>query len=62
MKVTHLTINLLKDGNDYDVLSGFYVEQPENFLLEKVSHRTGNHVFVKWLGIDSKHNYWIHLN
>ncbi|XP_012061868.1 PREDICTED: uncharacterized protein LOC105625138 [Atta cephalotes] len=35
---------------------------PDVYLMEKVLHRKGDKVYVKWLGIDGSHNSWIHKN
>jgi len=33
---------------------------PDIYFMEKVSHRKGNKVYVKWLKFDGSHNSWIH--
>ncbi|XP_011052608.1 PREDICTED: uncharacterized protein LOC105145010 [Acromyrmex echinatior] len=35
---------------------------PDVYLVEKVLHRKGDKVYVKWLGFDGSHNSWIHKN
>lgn len=59
---------LLVDDRKNDILGGFYEEElqkvkhPDVYLVEKVLKRSGNKVFVKWLGLDKTHNSWITKN
>ena len=32
------------------------------YLVEKVLHRKGDKVYIKWMGFDGSHNSWIHKN
>lgn len=47
------------------ISGGFYEEElqktsnPDIYLVEKVLRRKGNKMYVKWLGLDRKHNSWI---
>ena len=56
---------LLEDSFDHPIAGGFYepelhaVKNPDVFLVEKILRKKGNKVFVKWLGLNSKHNSWI---
>lgn len=56
---------LLQDDSGAEIIGGFYqheiqkVKYPDSFLVEKFIRRKGNKVYVKWLGLDTKHNSWI---
>lgn len=36
------------------------VANPKFYLIEKIMRTKGNKAYVKWLGLDSNHNEWIH--
>lgn len=65
IKMTNPTTYLLQDENSQDILGGFYeqelqkVQHHDAYLVEKILRKKGNKVFVKWLGLDSKHNSWL---
>jgi hypothetical protein len=56
---------LLHDYLDQPVLGGFYEQElqktkvDEVYLVEKVIKRSGNKLYVKFLGFDASHNAWI---
>ncbi|KAL6416552.1 hypothetical protein ACFW04_013359 [Cataglyphis niger] len=56
---------LLKDSQNEPIAGGFYehellrVSDPDVYLVEKVLRRRGDEVYVKWLGMDETHNFWI---
>lgn len=56
---------LIKDVRDQPILGAFYTEEllrtkyPEIYLVEKVLKRSGNKIYVKWLGLSSNENSWI---
>lgn len=62
---TNPTTYLLQDSLGHDIHGGFYEQEllaakhTDVYLVEKVLRKKGNRVFVKWLGLDSKHNSWI---
>lgn len=61
------TTYLLKDQNNQEIQGGFYAEEIQKtthhvYLIEKVLRKSGNKLFVKWLGMDKKHNSWINKN
>src|SRR5215469_10815540 len=57
---------LLEDYRGKPVAGGFYeyelhrVANPNVYLVEKVLRKSGDEVYVKWLGFDNSHNSWIH--
>jgi Integrase core domain len=59
---------LLKDYLDQPVLGGFYEQElqktkvDEIYLIEKVIKKSGNKMFVKFLGFDKTHNAWVNKN
>ncbi|XP_029675965.1 uncharacterized protein LOC115243273 [Formica exsecta] len=59
---------VLEDSRGNSVAGGFYeyelqrVANPDVHLVEKVIHKKGNEVYVKWLGFYATHNSWIHKN
>ncbi|XP_031777505.1 uncharacterized protein LOC103318167 [Nasonia vitripennis] len=58
----------LKDYQDKPIAGGFYEEEllktkyPDVYLIEKVLRKSGDRVYVKWLGFDDTHNSWINKN
>lgn len=69
IRKVHLTdpiTYLLRDSSGEDILGGFYVEElqpvkfPDVYLVQKVLRRKKNMVLVRWLGLDPKHDSWIH--
>lgn len=56
---------LLQDTLGEAIKGGFYehelqrVKYPHVYLIDKVIRKKGNHLFVKWSGMDKKHNSWI---
>jgi hypothetical protein len=34
-------------------------KHPDVHLVEKVLHKKGDKLYVKWLGFDSSHNSWV---
>lgn len=68
IQYTNPTTYLLRDMNNKNILGGFYSEQlekvkyPDVYLVEKVLRKSGDKIFVKWLGFDNKHNSWINKN
>jgi len=60
---------LLEDYRGKPVAGGFYeyelprVANPDIYLVEKVLHKKGNKVYVKWLGFDdSYYNFYTHVH
>jgi len=57
---------LLEDYRGKSIAGAFYeyelhrATHPDVYLVEKVLHRRGNEVYVKWLGFDGSHNSWIY--
>jgi len=52
---------LLEDYREKSIAGVFYEYElhratPDIYLVEKVLHRRGNEVYVKWLGFDESHN------
>ncbi|XP_072400781.1 uncharacterized protein [Diabrotica undecimpunctata] len=68
VKITNPITYLLEDMQGTPISGGFYEEEmqktssPDIYLVEKVLRRKGNKMYVKWLGMDSKHNSWINAN
>lgn len=62
---TNPTTYLLEDENKTEIQGTFYSEEllkvkyPDIYLVEKIIRRKDNKVFVKWLGLDNRHNSWI---
>jgi len=58
----------LHDYNDVPIAGCFYTEEisktkhPNDYLVEKIVRKKGNHIYVKWAGFDNSHNSWIHKN
>lgn len=52
-------------ANDEDILGSVYaeemqhVENPDEYLVEKILRRKNGMAYVKWLGLDSAYNSWI---
>lgn len=65
VKITNPTTYLLEDMQGSQIKGAFYTEELQKatysdvYLVEKVLRRKGNLMFVKWLGLDKKHNSWI---
>lgn len=38
------------------------VKYSDAYLVKKIIKETGDKVFFKWLGVDSKYNSWIQKN
>lgn len=59
---------LLEDQEGDEIQGGFYehelqkVKYPDIYLVEKIIRRKGNKLYVKWLGLNKKHNSWILKN
>lgn len=59
------TTYLLEDQEGDQIKGGFYeqeiqkVKYPDIYLVEKVLRRKGAKLYVKWLGLNNKHNTWI---
>lgn len=59
---------LLQDANNEEIKGGFYdyelqlTKHPDTYFIDKVLKRSGNKLFVKWLGLDNRHNSWISKN
>lgn len=55
----------LQDWEGNPIQGGFYEEElqktkfPHIYLVEKIIRTRGDRCFVKWLGLDEKHNSWI---
>lgn len=68
VKPTDPVTYLLEDSEGDPIKGAFYTEElllakyPDVFLIDKVLRRRGKQVYVKWLGLDSKHNSWIDEN
>lgn len=56
---------LLKDWNNIEIQGSIYaeemqhVENPNEYLIEKILRRRNGLVFVKWLGFSDEYNSWI---
>ncbi|XP_070170931.1 uncharacterized protein [Polyergus mexicanus] len=59
---------VLKDSRGNPVAGGFYeyelqrIANPDVQLVEKVIRKKSDKVYVKCLGFDATHNFWIHKN
>lgn len=57
---------LLEDLRQHPILGSFYTQElqktkhPNIYLVEKIIKRKGNKMFVKWLGLPTIENSWIH--
>lgn len=66
IKKTCPTTYLLIDTKKQPILGSFYVQELQKtrlsdiYLVEKVLRRKGDKIFVKWLGLPSNENSWIH--
>lgn len=58
----------LKDSLNNLILGNFYVQElkktffPDTFLIERVTKKHKNKLYVKWLGFDNSHNSWVNVN
>lgn len=65
VKITDPTTYLLEDMQGDPISGAFYTEELQRtkhsdvYLVEKVLKRSGNKVYVKWLGFPDSHNSWI---
>jgi hypothetical protein len=65
IQITDPITYIIEDYKGEKISGGFYefelqkVHDSKAYLVEKVLHRKGNQIFVKWLGFDKKHNSWI---
>lgn len=65
VQLTQPITYLLKDYKENEIKGAFYelelqkVKYPNYYLIEKVLRRSGNKLYVKWLGFDNSHNSWI---
>jgi hypothetical protein len=65
VQLTNPTTYILEDDSRQHIQGAFYeyelqkTKHPDTFLVEKVIRRKGNQLYVKWLGLDKKHNSWI---
>ena len=68
VQATNPATYLLVDSRRKPVAGGFYehelqrVTDPDVYLVEKVLHKKGDKVYVKWLGMEKSHNSWINKN
>jgi hypothetical protein len=59
---------LLEDFNGEAILGGFYKEELQEtslndvYYVEKIIKKSGDKIYVKWLGYDSSHNSWVNKN
>lgn len=62
---TNPTTYLLEDQSGENIEGAFYTEELQKtnysdvYLVEKVLRRKGNKLYVKWLGLDNRHNSWV---
>ena len=65
VKPTKPVTYILKDEQGNIIKGGFYKEEllktkyKDMFLVEKVIKKTGDKLYVKWLGFPSSQNSWI---
>lgn len=58
----------LKDSTNKVILGCFYEPKLKKtdflntFIIELIIKKNKNKIYVKWLGFDTKHNWWINLN
>ncbi|XP_056645808.1 uncharacterized protein LOC130451034 [Diorhabda sublineata] len=68
VKITNPVTYLIEDMNGSPIRGCFYEEElqktknPNIYLVEKVLKRNRNRIYVKWLGLDKKHNGWIYTD
>ena len=62
-------VTYLLKGHTGDVVEDRFYEQElsktsvgDVYLVVKILRRKGDHVRVRWLGFDGKHDSWIHKN
>jgi len=46
--------------SDYNVCIKVRAADLDVYLVEKILRRRGDKVYMKWLGFDNSHNFWIH--
>lgn len=57
---------LLQDLSSAPINGCFYTEElqltkcPKIYLIDKILRKKGDKLYIKWLGLDKKHNSWIH--
>lgn len=65
IQITNPVTYKLEDMTGQPIEGGFYEQElqltkhSDIYLVEKVLRKKGNKVYVKWLGLDKKHNSWI---
>lgn len=65
INVTSPETYTLEDQQNNEIKGAFYKEElqkvkhPDVYLVEKILKRSGNRVFVKWLGLPTSQNSWI---
>lgn len=65
VKQTFPRTYILQDSKNEEIKGSFYkhelskVKHSDIYLVERIIKRRGDKVFVKWLGMDNKHNSWI---
>ncbi|XP_056645123.1 uncharacterized protein LOC130450641 [Diorhabda sublineata] len=68
VKITNPVSYLIEDMNGSPIRGCFYEEElqktknPNIYLVEKVLKRNRSRIYVKWLGLDKKHNGWIYTD
>lgn len=68
VQITNPVTYKLEDMSGQQIEGGFYehelqkTENPDVYLVEKILRRKGNKAYVKWWGLDKKHNSWINTS
>lgn len=68
VNITNPATYLLEDQTGQEISGAFYTEElqktnyPDVYLVEKILKRKGDKLLVKWLGLDNRHNSWLHKN
>lgn len=68
VRLTNPTTYNLEDEQKQEIKGTFYeyelqrTKHPDTYLVEKVIRKKGNRLFIKWLGLDNRHNSWISKN
>ncbi|KAJ8913491.1 hypothetical protein NQ315_002642 [Exocentrus adspersus] len=63
--ITNPATYLLEDMEAKPILGCFYeyelqkTKYPDVYLIEKILRRSGNRVYVRWLGLPDSHNSWV---
>lgn len=68
VQITNPVTYKLEDMFGQPIQGGFYeyelqkTEHPDIYLVEKILRKKGDKAYVKWLGLNKKHNSWIKMS